>query len=90
VIGHAFSSVNLIPDFISVIECPNDLILVPIWVALSLKTIPPTLLAECREKARTDMTLRKLTSWVIGAVTLCIWVLFVLFVIVLIIEIISE
>jgi uncharacterized membrane protein YkvA (DUF1232 family) len=81
VIGYAFSPIDLIPDFIPVIGYLDDLILVPLGIALALKMIPPTVLAECREKARTDMTRRKLTNWIAAALILSIWVLFALFVI---------
>ena len=81
VIGYAFSPIDLIPDFIPVLGYLDDLILVPLGIALALKMIPPTVLAECREKARTDMTRRKLTNWIAAALILCIWVLLALFVI---------
>lgn len=81
VIGYAFSPIDLIPDFIPVLGYLDDLILVPLGIALALKMIPPTVLAECREKARTDMTRRKLTNWIAAALILSIWVLFALFVI---------
>jgi len=87
VIGYAFSPIDLVPDFIPVIGYLDDLILVPLGIALALKMIPPAVLAECREKARTDTTRRKLTNWIAAAVILCIWVLFALFVILLIAKI---
>ncbi len=84
VIGYAFSPIDLIPDFIPVIGYLDDLILVPLGIALALKMIPPVVLAECREKARADTARRKVTNWVAAAFILCIWVLFALFVIFLI------
>jgi uncharacterized membrane protein YkvA (DUF1232 family) len=87
VMGYALSPIDLIPDFIPVIGYLDDLILVPLGIALALKMIPPAVLADCREKARTDMTRRKRTNWVAAAVILCIWVLLALFVIFLIVKI---
>ena len=87
VIGYAFSPIDLVPDFIPVIGYLDDLILVPLGIALALKMIPPAVLAECREKARTDTTRRKLTNWIAATFILCIWVLFALFVIFLIAKI---
>jgi len=87
VIGYAFSPIDLVPDFIPVIGYLDDLILVPLGIALALKMIPPAVLAECREKARTDTTRRKLTNWIAATFILCIWVLFALFVILLIAKI---
>jgi len=87
VIGYALSPIDLIPDFIPIIGYLDDLVLVPLGIALAVKMIPPIVLAECREKARTEMTRGKLTNWVAAAVILCIWALFVLFVIFLIVKI---
>jgi uncharacterized membrane protein YkvA (DUF1232 family) len=87
VIGYALSPIDLIPDFIPVIGYLDDLILVPLGIALALKMIPPAVLADCREKARTDMTRRKRTNWIAAALILCIWVLLALFVIFLIVKI---
>ncbi|MFH7024717.1 MAG: YkvA family protein [Heteroscytonema crispum UTEX LB 1556] len=42
---------DLIPDFIFVIGYLDDLILVPLGIALVLRMIFPVVMAECREKA---------------------------------------
>lgn len=52
VVGYAFSPVDLIPDPIPVLGYLDDLVLVPLGVALALKMIPAHILAECREEAR--------------------------------------
>ena len=88
VIGYALSPIDLIPDFIPVIGYLDDLILVPLGIALTLKMIPPAVLAECREKARTDVTRRKRTNWIAATLILSIWVLPPLFAIFLIARII--
>jgi len=88
VIGYALSPIDLMPDFIPVIGYVDDLILVPLGIALTLKMIPPAVLAECREKARTDTTRRKRTNWIAATLILSIWVLLALFAIFLIARII--
>jgi uncharacterized membrane protein YkvA (DUF1232 family) len=87
VIGYALSPIDLIPDFIPVIGYLDDLILVPLGIALALKMIPPAVLADCREKARTDMTRQKRTNWIAASVILCIWVLLALITIFLVAKI---
>ena len=52
VVGYAFSPIDLIPDVVPVLGYLDDLIVVPLGVALAIKMIPPHVLAECREKAR--------------------------------------
>ncbi len=56
VVGYAFSPIDLIPDPIPVLGYLDDLILVPLGVALALKMIPPAVMAECREKAQAAMS----------------------------------
>lgn len=63
VAGYAFSPLDLIPDFIPVLGYLDDLIIVPLGVALVVKLIPPSILAECRERATAAMQ-EKATNWV--------------------------
>jgi uncharacterized membrane protein YkvA (DUF1232 family) len=58
VVGYAFSPVDLIPDPIPVLGYLDDLVLVPLGVALALKMIPAPVLAECREEARRSLLYR--------------------------------
>ena len=52
VVGYAFSPIDLIPDVVPVLGYLDDLVLVPLGVAVAIKMIPPQVLSECREKAR--------------------------------------
>ena len=52
VVAYAFSPIDLIPDPIPVLGYLDDLILVPLGIALTVRMIPPTVLAECRARAR--------------------------------------
>jgi uncharacterized membrane protein YkvA (DUF1232 family) len=51
VVGYAFSPTDLIPDPIPVLGYLDDLVLIPLGIALSVRMIPEPVLAECREKA---------------------------------------
>ena len=52
VVGYAFSPIDLIPDPIPVLGYLDDLILVPLGIALAVRMIPAEVLAEHRLKAR--------------------------------------
>jgi uncharacterized membrane protein YkvA (DUF1232 family) len=73
VVAYALSPIDLIPDFIPVFGYLDDLILVPLGIALTLKMVPPIVLAECREKARALQ--EKPKSWVGATVIIIIWIL---------------
>lgn len=49
--AYAFSPIDLIPDFIPVLGLIDDLVILPLAIAFAVKRIPPTLVAELRERA---------------------------------------
>ena len=51
VVAYALSPIDLIPDFIPVLGLLDDVILVPLGVALAVKLVPPPLWAEMRQHA---------------------------------------
>jgi uncharacterized membrane protein YkvA (DUF1232 family) len=80
VVSYAFSPIDLVPDFVPIIGYLDDVILVAIGITLALKMIPPTVLADCRERARHPLGQKKPTNWIGAVVIICIWVLFALLV----------
>lgn len=51
VVGLAFSPIDLIPDFIPVLGYLDDLLVVPLGVALAVRMIPQEVLFESRQRA---------------------------------------
>jgi uncharacterized membrane protein YkvA (DUF1232 family) len=51
VAAYALSPIDLIPDFIPVLGYLDDLLILPLGIALAVWLIPAPLLAEYREKA---------------------------------------
>jgi uncharacterized membrane protein YkvA (DUF1232 family) len=50
VVAYALSPVDLVPDFVPVLGYLDDLILLPLGVALVVKLVPPLVMADCRER----------------------------------------
>jgi uncharacterized membrane protein YkvA (DUF1232 family) len=75
VVGYAFSPIDLIPDPIPVLGYLDDLILVPLGIALAIKMIPPPVLAECRQQAQALMAEGRPVNWAVAIVIIAIWLL---------------
>jgi uncharacterized membrane protein YkvA (DUF1232 family) len=75
VVGYAFSPIDLIPDPIPILGYLDDLILVPLGIALAIRMIPPGVLAECREKAAATAREGKPVNRIAAAVIIAIWLL---------------
>ena len=73
VVGYAFSPIDLIPDFIPILGYLDDLILIPLGVALAIKMIPSSVLAECRTQARQVMKQGKPVNRIAAAIIVAIW-----------------
>ena len=76
IVAYAFSPIDLIPDFIPVIGYLDDLILLPLGIALAIRMVPGSVLAECRVRAQETLQNGKPVSRVAGAVIVVIWLLF--------------
>ncbi|NIN63873.1 MAG: DUF1232 domain-containing protein [Anaerolineae bacterium] len=78
VVGYAFSPIDLVPDPIPILGYLDDLVLVPLGIALALKMIPEDVMAESRQKADQAMREGTVVSWKAAAVIVLIWVLLAL------------
>ncbi len=72
VVAYAVSPIDLIPDFIPVLGLLDDLILLPMGIALAIRLIPAEILDECRTKAAAQMQ-ESSSSWIAAAVVVAIW-----------------
>ncbi len=75
VVGYAFSPIDLIPDPIPVLGYLDDLVLVPLGVALALRLIPAEVMAENRAKAREIVQQGKPVNRVAAVVIVAVWLL---------------
>ena len=73
VVAYALSPIDLIPDFIPVLGYLDDLILVPLGIALAIRLVPNDVLAECRARAA-DTLAKRPVSRLAAAIIIAIWV----------------
>lgn len=73
VVGYAFSPIDLVPDPIPVLGYLDDLVLVPLGVAIAIRMIPPEVMDECRRQAR--RTEERPVNRVAVAVVVAVWLL---------------
>lgn len=81
VAAYALSPIDLIPDFIPVLGYVDDLILVPLGILITVRLIPPPLMAEFRAEAArregrptTRVGLIIIVGvWIIALVTAAVW-----------------
>ena len=69
--AYALSPVDLIPDFIPVLGCLDDALLIPLGFWLVLRLTPPEVLAAASERAA--HLARKPVSWLAGALIALFW-----------------
>jgi uncharacterized membrane protein YkvA (DUF1232 family) len=75
IVAYAFSPVDLIPDFVPVLGYLDDLILMPIGVALAIKLVPHRVMVECRARAQETIRNKTPISRVAGEVIIVIWLI---------------
>ena len=73
VVAYALSPIDLIPDPIPVLGYLDDLVLLPLGIALVLRWIPAEVMASTRQQAEGLGKLKK-NHWLAAAVIVALWV----------------
>ncbi|MDH4133998.1 MAG: YkvA family protein [Gammaproteobacteria bacterium] len=74
IVAYVLSPIDLIPDFVPLLGYLDDLILVPLGIALALKLIPRHVFDECQLRAEEAMQSGKPESRVVAAIIVLIWI----------------
>ena len=69
--AYAFSPIDLIPDFIPVLGFLDEVILLPLGIALCIKLVPAVVIHECRRKAENWTTRPR--SYAAAVVVVLVW-----------------
>lgn len=75
VAAYAASPIDLIPDFIPVLGLLDDLLIVPLGVALVIRMLPPLVLEESRARARSLLDGRVAGARLAAAAIIALWLL---------------
>jgi uncharacterized membrane protein YkvA (DUF1232 family) len=74
IVGYALSPIDLIPDFIPVLGYLDDLVLIPLGIALLLRMMPKDVLEECRQKVQVSPPDNKPKQWTGAVIVVCLWI----------------
>ena len=80
-VAYALSPIDFIPDFIPVLGYLDDLILLPMLVALTVRCIPRDVFAEYRKQARDLWKNGRPQKWYYALPILLVWALIIFFIV---------
>jgi uncharacterized membrane protein YkvA (DUF1232 family) len=71
IVAYAVSPIDLIPDFIPVVGYLDDVVVIPLGIALVLRMIPHDVMAECRTRAAAEPMIYG--RWIAAAAVVGCW-----------------
>jgi uncharacterized membrane protein YkvA (DUF1232 family) len=78
VLAYTFSPIDLIPDFVPVLGYLDDLLIVPLGIALALKLTPAEVMVDARLQAEELISKGKLISWLGILLVIMAWAIIVI------------
>lgn len=75
IVAYALSPIDLIPDFIPVLGYLDDIIIVPLGIALCLKLIPEPIIQDNRRKASKLNKNILSQNWYAGVLIIILWII---------------
>ena len=72
---YALSPIDFIPDFIPVLGYLDDLIILPVLIALTIKLVPRDVMEECRDQSRELWQTKSPKKWYFGLPVILFWLI---------------
>lgn len=80
-IGYALSPIDLIPDFVPVLGYLDDLIILPLMIAATIKAVPTDIMEQCRIESARLWEEGKPKKWYYGIPIVLIWLIIIVLII---------
>lgn len=74
VVGYAFSPIDLIPDPIPVLGYLDDLILIPLGIALAVRLMPVEVWTDAQAQSTEALSENRPINWAVGAIIVSVWI----------------
>ena len=74
VIGYALCPIDLVPDFVPILDLIDDMVLVPAGMALAFRSIPDDVIRDLRRRS-TEGPPATRARWIMSALVALIWLL---------------
>ncbi len=89
-VAYALSPIDLIPDFIPVLGYIDDLIILPLFIALTIKLIPPEIMEICKSEADGLWQKGRPKKWYYALPIIILWIILITAIIGIIIHLIHK
>lgn len=76
-VGYALSPIDFIPDFIPFLGYLDDIIILPLLIALSIKLIPPDIMNDCEMQATNLWANGRPKNWKYAIPIVLIWMIII-------------
>ncbi|HEU0165082.1 MAG TPA: DUF1232 domain-containing protein, partial [Thermomicrobiales bacterium] len=74
VVAYGLSPIDLIPDFIPVLGLLDDLILLPLGIALAIRLIPRDVWTDAQAKSAEISRSDRPTNWIAAVIIVFVWI----------------
>ena len=78
VIAQSLSPIDLIPDFIPVLGYLDDLILIPLGIALAIRLVPKDIFLDAQEKVASQPASAEISGWWYAGLVIAFWIVLIM------------